>query len=186
MACECSYFVCEYPFCICVWWQGYFCTPTQDLTSLDGCSMNHRESNPGPLLWHLQLLPTKIKSPVNTSYRIRSDFVCSGDWAFSSIGNSCNYLNKGSGFDSRWSIWGCRVWGSSSKIACFVPEFFDSMPGFFAISKSSSANKPLTKRLFWRKRHQTRIKCHGCSQHAFTEYHDEFCQQFVLVTLQYL
>ena len=33
-----------------VLWEGYLCTQTQDLTSPDGCSINHRESNPGPLL----------------------------------------------------------------------------------------------------------------------------------------
>ena len=33
-----------------VLWEGYLCTQTQDLTSPDGCSIKHRESNPGPLL----------------------------------------------------------------------------------------------------------------------------------------
>jgi len=35
------------------------------------------------------------KSPVNTADRIRSDSICSVDWAFSSVGNSCNCHNKG-------------------------------------------------------------------------------------------
>jgi len=42
------------------------------------------------------------KSPVNAADRIGSDSIFSVDWAFSSVGNSCNYNNKGPGCDSWW------------------------------------------------------------------------------------
>jgi len=55
--------------------EGYLCTPTQDLTSPDGFSINHREWNPGPLLWQLLLLPTELNA--QSRLHIESDLILS-------------------------------------------------------------------------------------------------------------
>ena len=64
-------------------------------------------------LWEIRvrLIVTAVanwaKIPLSIADTIRSDSICSVDWAFGSVGNSCNCHDKGSRFDSRWLMISC-------------------------------------------------------------------------------